>query len=193
MAATGRHNSSNILSTSHIHNGYFGTLSCITHHIKGYLRICNEAAIQQEVANLLDTSPQAIPCESRCLLEIQYHPMKLPSLEHSSYWVLAMKAAKHAVKLEQLHRTAQGAGAHCQESRQGTRGRYWNIMEGVRESLRRRTQLEEQSRKQSSATETTPPKQICWERTPSVSTDGSFRQSTTTEMKYFFLEQHRGK
>ncbi len=117
------------------------------HHIKGYLRICDEAAIQRKVANLLDTSPQAIPRESRYLLKIQYQPMKLPSLEHSSYWVLAMKAAKHAVNLEQLHRAAQGAGAHHQESRQGTQGRYWNIMGGVRESLHRRTQLEEQSRK----------------------------------------------
>jgi hypothetical protein len=50
------------------------------HHIKGYLRICDEAAIQQEVANLLDTSPQSIPRKSRYLLEIQYQPKKNPPL-----------------------------------------------------------------------------------------------------------------
>jgi hypothetical protein len=117
------------------------------HHIKGYLRIRNEAAIQQEVANLLDTSCQSIPRESRYLLEIQYQPTKSPSLEQSSYWVLAMMAAKQAVNLEQSHCATQGAGARRQENRRGTRGRNWNIMDGVRESLRRRTQLEEQSRK----------------------------------------------
>jgi hypothetical protein len=87
------------------------------HHIKGYLRKRDEAAIQQEVVNLLDTSPQSILRESRYLLEIQYHPTTLPSLKHSSYWVLAMRAAKQALHSEQSRCTTQGAGAHCQESR----------------------------------------------------------------------------
>jgi hypothetical protein len=60
------------------------------HHIKGYLRKRDEAAIQQEVVNLLEPSPQSIPRESRYLLEIQYQPTTSPTLEHSSYWVLAL-------------------------------------------------------------------------------------------------------
>ncbi len=114
---------------------------------KGYLRKRDEAAIQQEVSNLLEKSPQSIPRESRYLLEIQYQPTTSPTLEHSSYWVLALRAAKQAVHSEQSRCTTQGAGARHQESRRGVQGRYWNIMEGVRESLRRRTQQEEQSRK----------------------------------------------
>jgi hypothetical protein len=97
-----------------IHNSHLQLLFrnfTLHHHIKGYLRIRNEAVMQQEVANLLDTSPQSIPRESRYLLEIQYQPTKLPSLEHSSYWVLAMKATKHAVNLEQSRCATQGAGA----------------------------------------------------------------------------------
>ncbi len=63
-------------------------------------------------------------------------------------------------------------------------------MDGVRESLRRRTQLEEQSRKQSIAAEIISPrnlsKQVCWECTPSVSTN-SPRRSTTTAMGVFLF------
>jgi hypothetical protein len=65
-----------------------------------------------------------------------------------------------------------------------------NIMDGVRESLRRRTQLEEQSRKWSIAVETilprNLPKRVCWECTPSVSTN-SHRRSTTTATGVFLF------
>jgi hypothetical protein len=67
-------------------------------------------------------------------------------------------------------------------------GRYWNIMEGVRESLCRRTQQEEQSRKQSMATGTRQPKQVCQEHIPSVSIDGLFRRSITADMGIFLFE-----
>ncbi len=145
------------------------------HHIKGYLRKRDEAAIQQEVVNLLETSPQSIPRESRYHLEIQYQPTTSPTLEHSFYWVLAMRAAKQAVHLERLRCATQGAGVRHQESRRGMQERYWNIMEGVRESLCRRTQQEQQSKKQSMATGTRQPKRVCQEHIPSVSMDGLFK------------------
>jgi hypothetical protein len=72
-----------------------------------------------------------------------------------------MRADKQAVHLEQSRCATQGAGACHQESRQGMQGRYWNIMEGVRESLCKRTQQEEQSRKQSMAIGTRQPKRVC--------------------------------
>jgi hypothetical protein len=90
-------------------------------------------------------------------------PTTWPSLEHSSYWVLAMKATKHAVDLEQSHCATQGAGARRQENRWGAQGRNWNIMDSVRESLRRRTQLEEQSRKQSIVADKQPLLRFHWE------------------------------
>ncbi len=102
------------------------------HHIKGYLRKHDEAAIQQEVVNLLDTSPQSTPRESRYLLEIQYQPTTLPSLELSSYWVIAMRPAKQAVHRRNravLHREQEPVAKKVDKACGGDIESSWRVWE----------------------------------------------------------------
>ncbi len=65
-----------------------------------YLSLLKRATVLKEVDRLLDTAPEDIPAGSQYLLELDYSALYNASLERQSYWVLAMKAACRAGKLD---------------------------------------------------------------------------------------------
>ncbi len=47
---------------------------------------------------LIDTPPEEVPEGSKYLLELDYSDLYITTFERQSYWVLAMKAARRAVR-----------------------------------------------------------------------------------------------
>ncbi len=63
---------------------------------RGYLRLRLRSDILREIHELLETPPSDVPPESQYLLELDHSSMYNARYEDQAYWVLAIKAARHA-------------------------------------------------------------------------------------------------
>ena len=63
------------------------------HQTRGYLALQSKCQVLQKIAELADVGPEAIPEESRFLLEVDFQKLILDRSDRQKYWVAAMKAA----------------------------------------------------------------------------------------------------
>ena len=85
---------------------------------RGYLRLKNRNAVMAEIEVLMEMDPEDLPAESKFLLEIDYSSLLRSSFERQSYWVRAMKAARHAGRRVVNVQRNNGAAARRRQARQ---------------------------------------------------------------------------
>jgi len=66
------------------------------HNTIGYLRLTQQKEVLAEIDQLSQLDLEAVPEESKYLLEINFSSLKNDSLVSQSYWLFAIKAAKAA-------------------------------------------------------------------------------------------------
>ena len=73
-----------------------------------------------EIEVLLEMDPADLPVESKFLLEIDYSSLLRSSFERQSYWVRAMKAARHAGRRVATLQRNNGAAARRRQAQRAS-------------------------------------------------------------------------
>lgn len=81
----------------HVTHGQWIYRNVSRHHLQhGLLRDLERQSLLREIDKYLSMPPEAVPEESKFLLEIDFQQIRTAATEKQSYWVQAMRAAIHA-------------------------------------------------------------------------------------------------
>ena len=85
--------------------------------VRGTLRLQEGKDVLKEVGQLIETDPADVPIESQFLLEFDFDSLYRTSFEKQTYWVRAIKAARHAGRRTAVMQSRRGAGVRRRAAR----------------------------------------------------------------------------